>query len=89
MRAELSSRVVSAKRELDALLHHPLATTLSAERLAEFSATYRSALERLETIQRTLAQSRDLRKQKLLAYKEEIQELLSRAKGKITRTVAA
>lgn len=89
MRAELSAKVASAKRELGETLRQPFREPLSEEHLAEFSIACRDAMERLETIQRNLAQSRDLRKQKLLAYREEIADLVARAKRRAPKLVAA
>lgn len=88
LREDLTGKIHRAQDELQKLLTYPLQTTLSEEQLAEMTASCARALKRVEEIKATLACATNVRKQKLLAYSREIQELVTQVKQKhFLRTV--
>lgn len=89
MREDLTAKIHHAQEEMQNLLTHPFRKALSEEQMHEMTASCTQALERMEEIKGALRKARDLRRQRLLAYHREVQELIRRVKEKIPRTVAA
>lgn len=80
LREDLWATIATAKQELETLLAKPFQTALGDSQFSEVLTFMQAASKRLEEIQNRLSLAHHLRKQKLLAYRKEVGEILTHAK---------
>ena len=83
LREEVKQTVASAKHELAVFLSKPFQSELLEQQLSEAVSSCKQAMIRLEEIQQRISHAHHLRKQRLLAYRNEVMGILTEAKTKM------
>jgi len=86
LREDLRQTIASAKQEIALFLSKPFENALKEHQLSEAMVSCKQAIDRLEEIQERIAHAHHLRKQRLIAYKNEVLSLLTHAKAKVQQT---
>jgi stearoyl-CoA desaturase (delta-9 desaturase) len=84
MRQELLQSMIYARQELTVAGTRLMAASFTDTQTAQYKYVPQEALKRLEEIQETIARSRHLKKQKVLAYQKEAQMLMEKMRARMS-----